>query len=184
MAALTAAIIAGSAIAAGSQIAAAKMASGAAKEAAKTQVASGEKALDLQREMYQQNRADFQPYLQGGTQAFNTLSGLMGLGGGGAPQQQPTMSLGAPSPAKMLPDGRIRPEGAETIGHAVYRGTGQPYQPGNRSGYSAASTPQSSYAMVTLRAPDGTTKTVPADQAAYYQSKGATLVTGQAVPRG
>lgn len=42
-----------------------------------------DKALDLQRETYEQTRRDLQPYRETGGQAMTTMGAMMGLGGGG-----------------------------------------------------------------------------------------------------
>lgn len=95
---------------AGASIAGAKMASNAAKNAAKTQTAAadrsaqlqydlGNKSLDMQRQMYEQGRADMAPWRNTGQAALGQLSSRMGLGGGmslggGAPAGQPPMGGG------------------------------------------------------------------------------------------
>ena len=60
----------------------------AAGKAADTQERGAADALALQRQMYEQGRADLAPFRQGGAAAFGTLGGLMGLpmgAGGGGP---------------------------------------------------------------------------------------------------
>jgi len=42
-----------------------------------------DKALDVQRETYQQTRRDLQPFRETGGQAMTTMGAMMGLGGGG-----------------------------------------------------------------------------------------------------
>jgi hypothetical protein len=63
----------------------AKMASDATKSAARTSAESADKATALQQQMYEQNIARQQPFLQGGTEDYNRLRSLM-AGGPGAAQ--------------------------------------------------------------------------------------------------
>jgi hypothetical protein len=58
----------------------------ASNKAAKTQAASADNATALQRDIYEQQRADQQPFYQGGVAAENRLLELLGIGGNaGAP---------------------------------------------------------------------------------------------------
>lgn len=63
----------------------AKMSSDATKSAARTSAESADKATALQQQMYEQNIARQQPFLQGGTEDYNRLRSLM-AGGPGAAQ--------------------------------------------------------------------------------------------------
>jgi hypothetical protein len=58
----------------------AKMSSDAAKSAARTSAESADKATALQQQMYEQNIARQQPFLQGGTEDYNRLRALMSGG--------------------------------------------------------------------------------------------------------
>jgi hypothetical protein len=82
---------------AGATVYGAHKASQAAKDAAQTQTNYGNKALDLQKQMYEQDRADQAPYRNISYGALNTLGSMMGpsfnAGGGGF---QPSMG-GQPS---------------------------------------------------------------------------------------
>lgn len=53
----------------------------AAQQAANTQAAASKYASDMQKEMFDEVRADQKPYMQAGTQALSGLMGLTGLGG-------------------------------------------------------------------------------------------------------
>ncbi|QLB59837.1 DNA transfer protein p32 [Acinetobacter indicus] len=53
----------------------------AAQQAANTQAAASKYASDMQKEMFDEVRADQKPYMQAGTQALDGLMGLTGLGG-------------------------------------------------------------------------------------------------------
>lgn len=57
-----------------------KSAAEAATEAADIQREYGEKALELQRQMYEQGRQDLMPWLTAGQESLGTLQGLMGRG--------------------------------------------------------------------------------------------------------
>lgn len=52
----------------------------AAKDAANIQSQYGQQALDVQKEMYDQNRADMMPWLESGRRSLNTLESMMGSG--------------------------------------------------------------------------------------------------------
>jgi hypothetical protein len=83
----------------------------AAKSAAKTQAAAADKATQLQRDMYEQTRADQMPWHNSGIQALNRMNALLGLppvsaggsaaapGTAGAPQMRDYNALRA----SMLP---------------------------------------------------------------------------------
>jgi hypothetical protein len=124
------AVATGTAIAlgvAGTQLAGSAMQASAAKKAAKTQAAAGDRALEVQREVYNDQRGMMQPYVQAGQQSIGTLGRLMGapegarfaappMGGQGGP-----MSLGqiAPAPLGQIPNaplGQIPPAQLGTSG--------------------------------------------------------------------
>jgi hypothetical protein len=141
--------------AAGASIYGAHKASGAAKDAAKQQQQSAQQALALQREMYGQTRADLGPYREQGGQGLTALSALLGLPGP-APASSAPVGPTAPVPSSW----HSMPPGATVTGHAVPRGT----LPGTAPNF------------VTLRAPTGQLRAVPADQAAFYLARGASQV--------
>ena len=133
----------------------AKKSADAAKEAARIQAQSAQTALNLQQQLYGQSRADLDPYRQHGVQGLTALSALMGH-----PQPAPSPPVG-PQIGTVQPGQRgPLPPGATPTGYAVNRGTvpGLPGGPGS---------------MVLLRAPNGQTKPVPADQVDYYLARGA-----------
>ncbi len=82
MAVATAALI-GGALAAGGSIASAAIGSKAAKKAAKTQAESAQAGIDIQREQFEESRADLAPWRQVGEQALNQYAQVLGLQGGG-----------------------------------------------------------------------------------------------------
>lgn len=153
-----AAIIAGGASVGAAGIGA-KLASNASKNAAATQAASGQQALGLQRDQWQAQQARTQPYVQAGQQSAQRLSDLLSPGRmgqyppftpGGAPSTQPPM-FGAP-PSSGMAQPQARP-------------------------LSAWAQPQTGGGLVTMEAPDGERKQVPASQQAYWQAKGAKVVS-------
>lgn len=189
--ATTTALLLGAGIAGATSLGAAKMASGAAKDAAQTQSDSADKALALQAQIYQQQRADTLPFLNRANAAGDTLSALMGLGGGGgqlAPAQ--TNLLGGPARGgQMFTPETMPPRGSSAGSMLNPNGPGfVPVPPetshapgGNWSGDSTQSTYGSVAhggfgGTVTLRAPDGSVKDVPWDQAQHFIQLGAVRV--------
>lgn len=137
---------------AGTTVYAANKASKTAKDAAATQTDYGNRALDLQRQMYETQRADEQPYRQMGYGALNTLSSMMGGMGG----SMPSAPMSAPSGG----------------------GMGMPSQPQGAAGLTLANlggVPRSQ-GMVMMAAPNGQRQMVRSDQVAHYQQMGAQVV--------
>jgi hypothetical protein len=198
------ALILGSGIAAGGAVAGSAMQANAAGNAAESQERAAREALQLQWNMYRQQRSDLAPYMSAGEGAQTTLAALMGTPM--APVED--VQLQTLNGDKILPDGRIRPAGAETIGHATVRPGREDAErarmeairrnppPGyqgdiwnpvtgeiNNTGYNVPPRPAGNYGerhapnssgYVQLRAPNGQVSSVPADQAEYYVARGAT----------
>jgi hypothetical protein len=143
-------------------------ASKAAKEAAATQSASADQALALQKQMYDQTRQDLAPYRETGNTALSSLSSFLGLP---ANTPSPTVPAATP-PAGLAPQAGAPP--SHQLPQLQTPVGGQPYGPGH--GYVAAPPSQPGSVLVMLRAPNGQTKQVPADQVDYYVSRGATKV--------
>lgn len=187
----TAALLIGAGISAGTQAYAAHKASGAAKDAAKTQVEASDKALDLQRDMYNQNRADQEPYRNVGSQAITTLGSLMGLPSGPVGGTSKAMTLGGltEGPGHFGTDGRYVPPMAPTVGQAMPRpGAQNPYaglpphpdfvtDPARARTASSFATGQAGQRMVTVQAPDGETRQVPEHMAERIVAAGGKLVS-------
>jgi hypothetical protein len=76
-------IVIAAGIAAGGSLAGGALASSGAKSAAETQAAAGDKALALQKDMYDQTRQDLAPWVTSGSQANTTLSSLLSTPGQG-----------------------------------------------------------------------------------------------------
>lgn len=196
------ALIAVAAISAGASLGGAYLQSRAAGKAADKQEAAAEKGLALQRDMYRQSRQDLAPYMSAGAAAQTTLAGLMGTGMAPLPDVQSS----APGGGTALPDGRIRPDGAPTIGHAQRRpgypagGTsdlppragyqGDVWNPDTNTirntGYNVPERPagertapgggSSASGYVLMRAPTGEEAHVAPDQVGYAMQRGAVRV--------
>lgn len=115
-----------------SHVAKAKIESNAAKKASQTQVAAGDKAANFMTQMWGQQQAQQQPYLQGGANAMNLLGAVMQPGGWkGQPYPTPNQpglqnlpygqQQGGPPVQQPPPGGRIPPPGTPTSGTAVPR---------------------------------------------------------------
>ena len=182
------AAVVGGIIAGAGAIGSAAIQSHAAGKAADQQVAAGDKALALQKDIYNQQQANEAPWRDTGAAAITSLGGLLGLpqgpaGGGGG--QLPSSTLGStfdpPVTTAQANFDRYSPTGGY-IGKDVPMSEqmSNPNVNVDASGYTAQQhgASSSSYApMVTLRSPDGKdTMTVPAVQAGHYQQLGATIV--------
>lgn len=144
-------------IAAGASAGSSYMQSRAAGKAADQQRASADAATRLQRDIFEQQRADAQPWMRAGQGAVSTLANLSGIPMGGPG------TGGIPGQASQLPPSQARqpsPQAQPTGRVAVPRSLAQLGQGGQ--------------GMVGLRAPDGSTRYVPQDQAGFYEQRGAT----------
>lgn len=122
-------------------------------------------AIDVYKQTYQ-------PYLNSGSQASNTLAGLMGLGP--LPQQGASDAVMAPA-VQPTANTRTRPEDAPVVGQAQAR-TQTPEMNTLRS-LAARQPTQSSYRTVRMRSPDGSEEMdIPAAQVQHYLSRGAQVV--------
>jgi hypothetical protein len=159
-----------------------------AKNAANQQVAATNQAIGL-----------LKPYSDTGTKAFNTLGSLMGLGtsggGGTMPAVQSSLgttgqvtgpsasylsanNMGAISDPSKQPDASYGANG-QFVGNLSQSQRAQ--DPMSASSYGSG-TPQMHGSspmipQVTMKAPDGSTQAVPADQVSYWRQKGAEVVS-------
>ena len=134
--------------------------SSAAKSAAETQAASGDKALALQKQMYDQTRADLQPWVTQGSSAVGTLGALMGLGGKVNGQTVAGTSASPSTASQGATLGSLAtPQNTQDMGlvHPAQQNGGEDR-------------------MVTIQAPTGETKQMPLSQAGQYLSRGARLM--------
>lgn len=154
----------------------AKKQADAGKQAAQVQTDYGNKALDLQKQMYEQDRADQAPYRNIAYGALNTLGSMMGpsfnAGGGGfRPSMggQPSGSAnGAPPMAQGLHLGSTAPPSPMTpqdLPAPVSVGSGMTPAAAANGGDT-----------VLMRAPNGATARIPRDQVSHYAAKGATVL--------
>jgi len=153
----------------GAQLYGSYKASQAAKKASAQQAASADKALDVQRQMYQQTRGDLAPYRQYGAGALAAGHQLMGLPTPAAeapPVLTPLSQVGQPASGG---GGFVGGLGAAVGG--LLPGGGNANSP---LALAAQREQQVRGGMVLLRAPTGQTKAVPADQVDYYLARGAT----------
>lgn len=145
--------IGGAALQSRAQGKAAKTQSNAALEAARIQDASLQRAEAEQRRIHDDLRQQNEPYLQGGQQAVSRMGGLLSQG--------PNWSYQGPTGgAPVLPP---RPEGVNRL-RPIMAGSGQ-------TPAAAAAAP-----MVTMKAPTGQVKQVPAAQVEYFAQRGASVV--------
>jgi len=179
------AAVVGGIIAGAGSIGAAAIQSHAAGKAADQQVAAGDKALALQKDIYNQQQANEAPFRNTGASAITTLGGLLGLpsGGGGSTGQLPTNTLGSVAgpgytPAQANFD-RYSPTGGY-IGKdtPMAEQMTNPYVNIDASGYTAQQhgASPSAIPMLKVRAPNGNVYTVPADKAAEAQQNGGTVL--------
>lgn len=153
-------------VGAGLKLFGAAKAAGAAKDAARQQSASADKAIALNQQQYLQSRQDLLPYREQGGQGLTALTALMGL-----PPAAPQANTGPLMPPGQPPVGTAQsqqrgplPPGATPTGYAVPRGT----TPGIEN-----------QGMTLLRSPDGQVRPVPSDQVQHYLARGASLVPVQ-----
>ena len=172
-------------ISAAGSIGAAAIGSHAAKDAAKTQTDSADKALALQTRIYDENKSNLAPWVSQGQQAATTLGGLMGLpatgGGGGGSAATPT------GPFTRAGSGSTVAVPGTYQGQAILRNPdrvpGTDLQSAQPRGTLGAFNPQSAAGQrtssyVTMRSPDGKeTMPVPAQHVDHYRQLGATVIS-------
>lgn len=126
-----------------------------ARSAAKSQEKAADKSLGLQRDIYNTSRGDQLPYIQGGYGALDALSASLGR-----PQTTPPPMGNGSTAVQTGPMQRFPVAGSAA----------------NASGLSAMSRGNAA-GMVTLQAPDGSTRSVPQEQAAHYVQLGARRIS-------
>lgn len=145
------------------------------------------KAVKAQENAANQAQANLKPFQDTGTQAFQTLGGLMGLGGGGGGAVQtpqlsgkPTGVVTGPSASymKMSDMGAIS-DPSKNGGYAgqapgtATLGSASSYANPSAPGYAPHSSPVPN---VKMQAPDGSVQDIPADQVGHYTQLGAKVV--------
>lgn len=157
-------------IAAGGNMIANSLSGDSVKKANEQQQAATDQAQGKLDTVYGQTRSDISPYIQTGQSAINSLGQMVGLPGVQTAQASGEIAgannkgtIAANTLADLM-GGHQPSADAQVVGTAVARNP-----------QAAQSQTGSSY--VTVQAPNGgPTKQVPADQASYWQSKGATVV--------
>ncbi len=124
----------------------------AANEAQRAQNEAAQKAIDLQKEMYQTTRNDLAPYRALGQGASAGLGYFMGIPG----YEQGNRGILPPSA-----------QGQPMTPPATPAASGNTAVPRNPSAATA------SEPMVAMRAPDGSMRAVPQSQVSHYQARGA-----------
>ena len=126
------------------------------------------KAADQQTAAADKSAAAYAPYANAGQSAITTLSGLMGLGGGGGPMTAPAAT---PVPFRSS-------QGKEIVGNAVPRPTEAPAPMAGMTLRDALRPPQSSYAAkVRMIAPDGSQEDVDEADVPLFERDGARRVS-------
>lgn len=176
-------------VAVGAQLYGAHKAAGAAKDAARTQVKAGDKALAVQQQVYQDQQARQAPYMQAGLQG---LAQAQGYANASVPQfapgqtaqfqrpepvpfnpaMQPLGQASAPSQAMMPRTGRGMPMPA---GAAQAQGRGMPMM-ASGAAQGQAQGPAQGGGDVLMQSPDGEQKRVPSSQVPFWTAKGARVI--------
>lgn len=160
-------------IAAGGSVLAGDVAATASKDAARTQAAAADRAMGVQRQVYDDARATLSPYTALGASAAGSLGSLLGLpAGGGGMVTAPAGAAAATAPALA---GTAGAPGPGMVGAVEGK-----RDPMNASGYGGGrgGSIASLSGVQMLEAPDGTVKAVPRDRAAFYLRRGARPVGG------
>lgn len=146
-------------IGAGTSLGGSAIAAHGAHSAANTQVQAANDARAYYNQMYQTGRADLEPWMQAGGDARAKLADMLQLPGAGA----------SATPRASLPPGERVGNGAalSTFARAAVPAA-------VRMAPGGATKPD--VPMVMLKAPDGATRAVPADQAQRYIALGAQRV--------
>jgi len=174
-------------ISAGAGLAGAAIQSHQQGKAVDAQKEAGDKALALQKDIYNQQQANEAPWRNTGASAITTLGGLLGLpsGGGGSTGQLPTNTLGSTFDPAITP-GQANFANYSPTGGYIGKNVPMSEQMSNpavrqdASGYTAqqhgASPSAAMSPMLRVRAPNGNVYTVPADKAAEAQQNGGTVL--------
>lgn len=153
-------LLVGGLISAGTGIGSAVIQSRAAGKAADQQAAAANAATQLQRDIFNQQRADTMPWLRAGQGSVTTLANLMGIpmaaGGANAPPMTPAQMTGT-TPRQPTPN-------------AQYTGAVARPRPGSLADVNQMT---NSIGMAQLRAPDGSVRYVPEQQVDFFTQKGA-----------
>jgi hypothetical protein len=165
-------------IAGGASIFTGDMAADASKKAAQTQSDAADKAMDfnkqvyqdtsvLQRDLYNQSRADLAPYMSLGSGVMGNLGNMVGVTPSAAAPFVSSSQTGVMPPAADPRTAVPRPGESPQAQAAM----------ATQSGYSKGGTISGLAGQtVLLQAPDGAVRAVPAGLAAQFEAKGARRV--------
>jgi hypothetical protein len=188
---MSAAIAIPSIISAVGSVGSALIGSSASKTAAKTQTDASDKALALQKEMYNTTRSDLSPWTNAGGQAVTALSSLMGLpsgsvGGGSSGNIQTVLGqpLSGQASSRTNPGPNADYTGQKAVSRydlapgTVESGGTMPLASvaGSRSNPQTIAQAQTASGYVTMRAPNGETQAVPSSTVNLWKSRGAVVV--------
>ena len=164
-------------VSAGADIAGAAIGSHAAGNAAQQQQNAAQQQLALYQQIYQNQQKNLAPYMAIGPGALANLGGLTGQRMNAAPPYTTATSpQGLSGPVSSAPGFTPPTYAGPGAVSQTWQGPGvNPFYAPGTPGYQAQAGGQS---MVTLRAPDGSTRAVPSDQVNHYLSLGATPVGG------
>lgn len=170
-----------SAASAGAQVYGAHKAAGAAKDAARTQTKAGNQALDLQRDIYQDQMARQQPYMDAGR---NAVTNLQTMGGQSMPTFNGQMPGGGWRPPTQNPMPQPQAQAPQQIPnpYAVMapRSSRADQQPMGQNPYATMTGPMGGPMgggqMVKMRGPDGSVRDVPSNQVPMWEQRGAQVV--------
>lgn len=158
-------------IGAATSIYGAHKAAGASKQAARTQSQAADKAMALQKQVYDNQTQLMAPWISGGQTAFTNMQRMAG-GQQAMPYQPPTLGQamqhgpqGPMPPPGPMPGGRV-PLGQALEGGMAPMGGGAPMGGQDMAG-----------GLVTLQMPDGTTQQMPRGAAQPMLMRGAQIVS-------
>ncbi len=162
----------------GATIFGAKTAANSNTEAAKLQAATADKALAIQKQMYDQTRTDEAPYRAFGAGALGALS--QGLGVAPTPAAPTVASASGVMSALAGAPHASNPNQQPAIGTAMPRPADQPVPPQygvpRPAESQTAAQAQTTSGYVQMRSPTGQVKAVAPDQVAHYSQLGAQVI--------
>jgi hypothetical protein len=162
--------------------------SSAAKSAAQTQTEASDKALDLQKEMYNTTRSDLSPWTTQGQKAATALGSLMGLDSvsgatsGSSSSGSTSTQTGSrtPTPNAVYMNKAVPTDSAaaDDVPQALVNQITSTYPLSSVASTNpqTAAQAQTQSGYVTMRAPSGETQTVPSHTVNLWKSRGAVVV--------
>lgn len=160
----------------------AKKSADAVTNAAETQAQSSEEAIALQKQMYEQDRADMAPYRNLGAYSVGALGHLTGMPPtpstpATAPSSGGAIGPGVPVDTSAKPPDILKDTDTTLPGAQGPRG--MPTQaPESRSLRDLGARQQTQSSFVRMRAPNGQEKDVDQTMVDYYRQRGAVVLGG------